>query len=399
MFPTPRMHHLWQQARCVGLHFRPGATKRSAIVTVEECRTTIRGLCCRVRLAGVATGLVGLTLVTGITATVVVPPGPVAADQVTNLKAKAAQIAQDLVLEQLQIGTYQQQYDVDGAKVQGDEVKIRLSEKQIRDDLNRMNRDHKRLQAEAVSAYINLYPQLDGSMAGMFEGNQNQRLARGVYERVASGDIALTIDALHTDENELHAERATLEQQEAQDQATTNQQATLLRASRQTGVELESKQSEITGELAAAVAQQQAEEAAAAAAAVRAAQAAAATAATSRPSLITTTPQPATSSTPSTAQGNGGGASSGNPSLPPFLQCVLQVESGGNYAAVSPGGTYMGGFQFSQPTWNEAAQLAGMPQLINVHPNVATPAEQNDLAIALYDADGEQPWNDSCQTK
>ena len=57
----------------------------------------------------------------------------------------------------------------------------------------------------------------------------------------------------------------------------------------------------------------------------------------------------------------------------------------------------MGGFQFSQPTWNEAAQLAGMPQLIGVAPNVATPAEQDDLAIALYQADGEQPWDDSCR--
>ena len=65
--------------------------------------------------------------------------------------------------------------------------------------------------------------------------------------------------------------------------------------------------------------------------------------------------------------------------------------------AVSPGGAYRGGFQFGQPTWNEAAQLAGMPQLIGVPPNEATPAEQDDLAIALYQADGEQPWDDSCR--
>ena len=88
----------------------------------------------------------------------------------------------------------------------------------------------------------------------------------------------------------------------------------------------------------------------------------------------------------------------GRPVAAPFLQCVLQAESGGNYDAVSPGGTYMGGFQFSQATWNEAAELAGMPQLINVPPNEATPAEQDDLAIALYEADGEQSWNDSCRT-
>jgi hypothetical protein len=77
---------------------------------------------------------------------------------------------------------------------------------------------------------------------------------------------------------------------------------------------------------------------------------------------------------------------------------VLQQESGGNYAAVSPDGTYMGGFQFSQATWNQAAELAGMPQLVNVPPNEATPAEQDDLAIALYNADGQQPWNDSCRS-
>ena len=339
-------------------------------------------------LAGVAAGMVGLSLVTGITATVVVPPGPVAADQVSNLKAQATQIAQDLVLEQLQIGTYQQQSAVDIAKVQRDEAEIGSSDDQIQADSSRVRRDRKRLQSEAVLAYINLDPNVSGT-AALFE-NQEEAPARAVYEEVASGDISLTIATLHTDENGLRVERATLEQQEARDQATTNQEATLANAARQTGVQLASKQSEITGELAVAVAQQQAAQAAAAAAAVRAAQAkAAAAVATSRPSGPTTT---------STAlQGSSASTASSDPSLPPFLQCVLQAESGGNYDAVSPGGTYMGGFQFSQATWNEAAQLAGMPQLINVPPNEATPAEQDDLAIALYDADGEQSWNDSCR--
>jgi hypothetical protein len=201
---------------------------------------------------------------------VVVPPGPVAADQVSDLKAQAAQIAQDLVLEQLQIGAYQQQYDVDIAKVQRDEAKIGSTEHQIQADISRVSRDHKRLQAEAVSAYINLDPGFDGAL---FDGNQNNALAKGEYEEVVGGDIALTMDVLHTDENGLRAERIILEQQEAQDQATTNQEGALANAASQTQGELESKQSEITGELAVAVAQQQAAQAAAAAAAVRAAQA------------------------------------------------------------------------------------------------------------------------------
>ena len=365
---------------------------------MRACPTTKPGLRCRVqRLAGVGAGMVGLSLVTAISATLVVPPGPVAADQVSNLKAQAAQIAEDLVLEQLQIGTYQQQYDVDIAKVQSDEAEIGSTEDQFQADIRRVRRDHKRLQSEAVSAYINLDTEVSGTEA-LFE-NQKEAPTRAVYEEVASGDIALTIAALHSDDKGLLAERATLGQQEAQDQATTNQEATLANAARQTEVQLASKQSEITGQLAVAVAQQQAAQAAAAAAAVRAAQASVASPTSPAASRTpTSTIQPAPSATSTAAQGSAAGTSSGDPSLPPFLQCVLQAESGGNYGAVSPGGTYMGGFQFSQATWNEAAELAGMPQLINVPPNEATPADQDDLAIALYEADGQQSWNDSCRT-
>jgi hypothetical protein len=341
--------------------------------------------------------MLGLTFVTAITATVIVSPGTVAADQVSDLKSQAAQIAQDLVLEQLQIGADQQAYDVDSAKVQRDDAEIGSTQNEIQSDTLRVGRDRKRLQAEALSAYINMVPS-DGVL---FEGNQSDAFARAEYEDVTSGDTELTINALHSDESGLQAERDTLEQQEAQDQATSNQQAIQASAARHTEGELDSKQSEITGQLVAAVAQQQEAQAAAAAKAVRAAQAAATAAAAASSSsasgAASSTSQTAPSSTSAAGQGTAASTSPGDPALPPFLQCVLRVESGGNYTAVSPGGTYMGGFQFSQPTWNEAAQLAGMPQLVDVPPNQATPAEQDDLAIALYQADGQQPWDDSCR--
>jgi Transglycosylase-like domain len=316
---------------------------------------------------------------------------PAAADQVSDLKSQAAQIAKDLVLEQLQIGTYQQQQELDSVKVQQDEAQIGSTQSQISSDVDRVNRDRKRLQVEAVSAYVNMVPQSDGGQ-NLFAGNLSEAFARTEYEVVTSGDTSLAIDTLHTDENGLQAERSALEQQEAQDRAATNQETSQASAAGQTQAELTSKQSKITGALAVAVAQQQATQAAAAAQAVRAAQASAV--ASAPPVSITT--QPAPGATATSASG-GATSASGDPALPPFLQCVLRVESGGNYGAVSPGGSYMGGFQFSQPTWNEAAQLAGMPQLINVRPNDASPAEQDDLAIALYNADGQQPWDDSCR--
>ena len=244
------------------------------------------------RLAGVGAGIVGLTLVTTITATVVVPTGPVAADQVSELQAQATQITQDLVLEQLQIGVYEQHYDVDTAKVQRDEAAIGSSENQIQSDANRVSRDRQRLQSEALSAYIYLDPQSDGS-AALFEGIRTTRPRERSTKKWQVATSPLPWTSLHTDENGLRAERVTLEQQEAQDQSTTNQEATLTNAARQTEVQLASKQSEITGELAVAVTQQQAAQAAAAAAAVRAAQAkaaaAVATAIASRPPSPTST--------------------------------------------------------------------------------------------------------------
>ena len=346
--------------------------------------------------------MIGLTLAVAMTVTVDVSSEPAGADQVSTLKAQATQIAQNLVLEQLQIGTYQQQYDVDAAKVQHDKAEIASSENQIQADSSRVNRDRKRLQSAVVSAYINVDPGISG-IGDLFE-NQKEAPTTAEYEEVASGDIALSIDALHTDENGLRAERATLEQEEAHDQTTTNQQAASATSAQQTETKLASEQSQVTGQLVAAVAQQQAAQAEAATAAVQAAQAKAAAAAAASAAAATaaaarSTKSTSSSSTTSTAQpGSAPAPTSGDPQLPPFLQCVLQTESGGNYGAVSPGGTYMGGFQFSQPTWNEAALLAGMPQLVNVPPNEATPAEQDDLAIALYDADGQQPWDDSCRS-
>ena len=93
----------------------------------------------------------------------------------------------------------------------------------------------------------------------------------------------------------------------------------------------------------------------------------------------------------------GAGAGLPDPALNPFLQCVVQAESGGNYGAVSPDGLYMGAFQFSQSTWNSAAQAAGLPDLVGVPPNLASKADQDTVAVALYALDGQQPWlGDRC---
>ena len=153
----------------------------------------------------------------------IAPSVPVGADQVSSLKAQANQISQDLVLEQLQIGTYQQQYDVDVAKVQRDQAAIGSSENQVQVDSNHVQRDRKRLETEAISAYINVDPEVTG-IESLFQ-DQKEAPTRTEYEEVASGDISLAINTLRTDESGLRAERVMLEQQETRDQATTAQEA------------------------------------------------------------------------------------------------------------------------------------------------------------------------------
>jgi hypothetical protein len=166
----------------------------------------------------------------------------------------------------------------------------------------------------------------------------------------------------------------------------------------------------VTGQLATAVAQQAAAQAVAAAAAVTAAQGAAAKASTSystsasdqsTSSTNASTPRGASTSHSSTkvTTTSSGSADTTDPALNSFLECVAQAESGGNYGAVSPNRLYMGAFQFSQSTWDTAAQAASRPDLVGVPPNRASRADQDTVAVALYALDGEQPWlGDRCSS-
>ena len=173
---------------------------------------------------------------------------------------------------------------------------------------------------------------------------------------------------------------------------------------------LAGQQASLTGQLASAVAAQQTAQAKVAAAAVVSAAKVVTTQSSARsstgsstrsspPVTIPTSPAPS----PPPAAGPTGPVngdpypSLADPALNPFLACVVQAESGGDYGAVSPNGTYMGAFQFSQPTWNSAASAAGLGLLVGVPPNLATKPEQDSVAVALFALDGQQPWlGDRC---
>ncbi len=70
---------------------------------------------------------------------------------------------------------------------------------------------------------------------------------------------------------------------------------------------------------------------------------------------------------------------------------LRRCESGGNYGAVSRTGRYRGAYQFSQSTWDRIAS-ARYPHLVGIDPAAAAPADQDAMAIALYEIQGPGAW-------
>jgi hypothetical protein len=321
------------------------------------------------------------------------------ADPIAGLQAEAATISQKLVLEQLEVGAYQQQYSVDSARVAGDRAALAQLGRQISVDNRAIATRMRLVSAQAIRSYTDYGTGTSGA-AALFSGSEEHAQAASEYSSIAAGDITSAVDDLHTAQRALQAQEVALQRQEAQDQTDLARQATSLSQAQATAAQLSATQAQVTGQLATAVAQQAAIQSAAAVRAVARAQQAVARSASTRTTSATAdsgAPAAPTSTAPApTGAGAGGGATT-DPALPPFLQCVVQAESGGDYQAVSPNGLYMGAFQFSQPTWNYAARAAGLPGLVGVHPNLASKASQDTVAVALYALDGEQPWlGDRC---
>jgi hypothetical protein len=281
----------------------------------------------------------------------------------SSLQVEAAQLSQQLIEEELQVDSFEHQYETDTTKVAQDTAAIAALEQSVNRDQTKVHTDRTRLSEEAVSSYVNAGSVSLNQALQLFSGGRESTTNRTEYETVALGNTTVTLALLHTDQMQLEASQAILQTRTEQDRAAQTAAANATDNAREIAQQLTAKQALVQGQIAAAVAQDRATQAQ--------------TAVVHRAAV--------------------GGAVL-DPSLPPFLQCVLRDESGGNYQAVSPNGLYMGGFQFSQSTWNQAAQLAGLPQLIGVPPNDASPADQDTLAIALYNADGEQPWYDPCNS-
>jgi peptidoglycan hydrolase-like protein with peptidoglycan-binding domain len=66
------------------------------------------------------------------------------------------------------------------------------------------------------------------------------------------------------------------------------------------------------------------------------------------------------------------------------LARIARCESGGDPAAISPGGRYRGKYQFSRATWRAVGGKGD--------PAKASEAVQDSMALALYRRQGASPW-------
>lgn len=324
---------------------------------------------------------------------------PAGADTVTDLKAQAATVAQRLVLEQLQVDAAQQQTSVSSARVTADAQAIAQITQQLAADQKSIAHHLRIVQNQAILSYIDSGANSSSTDTALFSGGTARAQAASEYASLAVGNITAEMAQLHTAQHALQDRQAALQARQSQDRADQARQAADLAQADGAATALRNEKAQLTGQLATAVAGQQMAQARTAAAAVARAPKATTTHSGTL-ATIPTSPRPTAPPPTSVAPGPVNGDPYPNladPALNPFLTCVVQAESGGNYGIVSPNGLYMGAFQFSQPTWNSAASAAGLGLLVGVPPNHATKPEQDTVAVALFALDGQQPWlGDRC---
>ena len=198
------------------------------------------------RLAIVGAALVS-ALVTSTSATVVFVPRPSGADQISDLKARAAAVSQQLVQQQLQVGAYQQQYSVASAKVAADAGAVAQVDQQIAQDQRQINVRMGDVRQQAIRSYMNYGTGSSGSAASLFSGDEDKVQATSEYTGIATGNITTAVDQLQTAQQALRSDQSVLQEQQAQDLSDQNSEGADLGRATGTQRQMEQLQAQVTG--------------------------------------------------------------------------------------------------------------------------------------------------------
>jgi peptidoglycan DL-endopeptidase CwlO len=195
---------------------------------------------------------------------------PVAsADQISDLKAQASQLAariQDLGRQEAALG---EQYDSDVLGVQTLEGKVTQAAQQVAAAGASASRAKTALQADAIEAYVH-GDSNPLTASGTDVSDASNSLLRAEYVNSLATNQNDAIDQYHLAAVQEQAAKANLQQQTSAAQAEVQQVARDRQAATNAQSQLQAALNQDTGQIAVLVAQQQAAEAAAAAAAVQA---------------------------------------------------------------------------------------------------------------------------------
>ncbi|HSZ35742.1 MAG TPA: NlpC/P60 family protein [Acidimicrobiales bacterium] len=326
-------------------------------------------------------GVPALTVVTVLSSTVFGLARPAAGDAISDAKAKAAAIEAQLSQAQNEMSALSQQYDEAQYHLSQINSNIQTTKANITSDQNQVSKDKDTLAKAAVANYIT-----DGTAStqnSIFSGNQETLGATSEYNQIAEGDISLSVDKLHTAENQLNAQEAQLNTEQGQAQTQVNAEQAAVAQNQQAIDSQKNALSQEQGQIAQLVQQQQQAEAAAAAQAAKQRQAAAAAAA-------------AAQAQSSNSGGGGGGGGGGGSQLAGLSQAAPPPTAPGGAGAVqaaesqigvpyvwggeSPKGSASPGFDCSGLTaWSWGQVGVGLPHYSGAQMADSTPVPVSDL--------------------
>jgi cell wall-associated NlpC family hydrolase len=196
------------------------------------------------------------------------------ADQLSNLKAKAAALASRIAALGQQEEALSEQYDAAQMHMESLQQQVNLAEQQVAAAVASAGKARQALKADAVEAYVHGGNSPMSGAGGMTSANES--LLRAEYVNSLAANQNDAIDKFRLAALQEQAAKTALQKQQDSVQAQLNQVSSDRVAAAQTASQLTALKNQVTGQIATLVAQIQAQQAAAARAAALARQEAAA---------------------------------------------------------------------------------------------------------------------------
>jgi len=209
-----------------------------------------------------------LTVVIVCSCTVLVSSRPSGADQISDAKAKAAQLEASISASGQQIDALDQQYQADQAHKAAVDSQITSTQAKITQTRQQVSGDQVVLRKAAVNAFVN--GNSTATEEPLFSGNQKSVDATQEYNDVAEGDLGTAVSNLNTAENQLNVQESDLQTQDQQAAAAASAANDAYNQGVQEQAQQEQSLNQVKGQIAQLIAQQQAAAAAAAAASAQA---------------------------------------------------------------------------------------------------------------------------------